>query len=416
MRFYVKTSIIDSRVRRQFGACLLLSMALSVWGCESEDPPITPLDGGDFDAGPRDAGDADAGLRDGGQVDEGALDASDVDEGTPDAALPPACDREPGDYFPDVGARDLTAWPACVSDDGAYHPYSTGAIGGVTRADQYRQIISTLFDATRDPSLAEFLASRMLYVNTADPNAGIAIRIGRRADLHYEASVPAGTDCTAPGIAGTYPDFCVGPATLEPLINAAFTAGSTAGALNTRIDAAKLEAGLLWFFYLSPLSEIRGCTTTKSNCDSAYAYYTGGAAPRDGVGFGAYVQAADPLAHDRAWDAVLGMRCWRDLDSADPATDFALRERASAQLDRAMLDGVAAVVRARAARVPATTGSERDAHWAFVRTMAGFMDRAVRAVDVAAADALAAEAAKTDAATVDIGAVTAALDAVFVCP
>lgn len=392
-----------------FAALMIAALALAA--CESDDPPITPLDDLGRADGGQDGGTADAGQDgDAGDVDSGTADAGPEDGGV---AL---CERAPDDYFPDVTMRDVIAWPACISDDGIYHPFSSGTIGGVTRANQYRQVIDLLFDPTRDPSVADFLASRMFYVNTADPNAGIAIRLGRRADFHYVADVPVGTDCTAPGIAAMHPEFCVGPATLEPLINTAFTAGSTAGTADTRIEAAKIEAGLLWFFYTSPSSEIRGCTTTKSNCDSAYAYYTGGAAPRGGIGLAAYVLAADPLAHDRAWDAVLGVRCWRDLDSADTATNLALRDRAIAQLDRAMLDGVVAVVRARALRIAATTGSEQAAHWAFVRTIGGFLDRAVRAEDSGAADALATEVAKTDAATVSVPMITAALDSVFVCP
>jgi len=88
----------------------------------------------------------------------------------------------------------------------------------------------------------------------------------------------------------------------------------------------------------------------------------------------------------------------------------------SAQLDRAMLDGLAAIVRARALRIAVTTGSEQAAHWAFVRTLGGFLDRAVRAEDVGAADALATEVAKIDVMTADVAMITAALDSVFVCP
>ncbi len=286
----------------------------------------------------------------------------------------------------------------------------------MTRADQYRQIIALLFDPTRDPSTDDFLAARTLYVNTADPTAGIALRLGRRADFHYEVTAPAGTVCTDPGAATMYPDLCAGPARLEPLINAAFTLGSTPGLADARVPAALIEAGLLWFHYLSALSEVRGCTTTKSNCDSAWAYYTGGADPRGGIGFGAYVQAADPLAHDRAWDAVLAVRCWRDLDTAVPAADLARRDAAYDQLDRATLAGVVSVVRARAARLGETAGSERSAHWAFVRTLIAFLDRGARLVDPAAADVLVAAAMRTDAATVNVPAVLAALDAVRACP
>jgi len=417
------------RHRSSFFVCILsLAFSSVLAACESEDPPLTPTDAGLPDAAPGDAGPGDAGvdldagvdagdpgLDLGTDVDAGDLDAGAADAGAPDAG-PRMCERAPGDYFPDVSMRDTTAWPACISDEGVYRTLSSGPVGGVTRADQYRQIIALLFDPTRSPTSDDFLAARALYVNTADPNAGIAIRIGRRADYHYESTAPAGTDCTAMGAAMTYPDFCVGPARLEPLINTAFTLGSTPGVADTRVPAALIEAGLLWFQYVSVLSEIRGCTNSLSNCDSAWAYYTGGADARGGIGFGAYVEAADPLAHDRAWDAVLGMRCWRDLDTAVPATDLARRDAAWNQVDRATLAGLVSIVRARAARIAVTSGSERAAHWAFVRTLIAFLDRAARLVDAAAADVLVAQGMRMDAAMVDAPALLAALDAVYACP
>jgi hypothetical protein len=416
---------MHTRYNPYLSGLVAVALGCTLAACESDDPPLTPLDAGRGDTGPG----ADLGSEVDGGVDLGEVsDAGDpvmdlgidVDAGLADAGGPDAgprvCARSAGDYIPDVTARDVTAWPACVSDEGVYRTFSSGPVGGVARADQYRQIIALLFDPTRDPTSDDFLAARSLYVNTADPNAGIAIRLGRRADFHYESAVPAGTDCTAPGAAMMYPDFCVGPARLEPLVNTAFTLGSTPGAPNSRIPAALIEAGLLWFQYVSVLSEIRGCTNTLSNCDSAWAYYTGGADARGGVGFGAYVQAADALAHDRAWDGVLAMRCWRDLDTTVPAMDLARRDAAYAQVDRAMLAGLVSVLRARAVRVAATTGTERSAHWTFARTLLAFLDRAARLVDPAAADVLVAQGMRTDAATVDVPAVLAALDAVYACP
>jgi hypothetical protein len=411
-----------------FAGLVVMAWGCALPACESEDPPLTPVDAGRADAGPADAGfdfgsETDAGEDLGAESDAGdpVLDMGIVADGGPgDAggsdAGPRVCERTPGDYFPDVTTRDTTAWPACISDEGVYRQVVAGPVGGVTRADQYRQIVGLLFDPARDPSSDDFLAARTLYVNTADPNAGIAIRLGRRADFHYDGTAPAGTDCTAPGAAMMYPDFCVGPSRLEPLINTAFTLGSTPGIPNARISAALIEAGLLWFQYVSVLSEIRGCTNTLSNCDSAWAYYTGGADARGGIGFGAYVQAADPLAHDRVWDAILAIRCWRDLDTAVPAVDLARREAAWEQVDRAMLAGLVTIVRLRTARVAATTGTERTAHWTFARTLIGFLDRAARLADPAAADALVAQAMRTDAAMVDVPAVLAALDAVYGCP
>src|SRR5687767_13677291 len=99
----------------------LIALIFVIAGCEGDDPVVTDA-GGDAsspDAGPRDAGrdagDPDTGLRDAG-TDAGAPDA-----GTPDAG--PMCMALATDYTPRTMMSATDTWPACVSDDGTYHPF-----------------------------------------------------------------------------------------------------------------------------------------------------------------------------------------------------------------------------------------------------------------------------------------------------
>src|SRR5690606_38068524 len=104
------------------------------------------------------------------------------------------------------------------------------------------------------------------------------------------------------------------------------------------------------------------------DCDSAYAYYTGGEPAlggmgRGGIGLAGLVAEVDPYAHDRIWDGILALRCWRDLDPAETATDTALRDRARDQVVRALTDGAAAIVAARLRIVATREGDEQAYHW-----------------------------------------------------
>ena len=54
-----------------------------------------------------------------------------------------------------------------------------------------------------------------------------------------------------------YPDFCVGPSTIGPLVTQAFVDGIE-GKLPLE-NAAKIEAGLTWFLYISVLKEAETC-------------------------------------------------------------------------------------------------------------------------------------------------------------
>jgi hypothetical protein len=346
------------------------------------------------------SGAEDAGLVDGGGADAGPPMLCTPDTYPPD---PGACVALATDYRP--GADD--AWPPCISDRGVYERVEP-TISSIARVMAFERIAALLFDATRDPTSDDFLEARMIY----QEDEGLDSRLVRRYDPHYAA--PEGTDCTMIGVPETFPDYCVGPARLAPTAIDALNRG-IAGE-TPRIQAARLEATLLWFFYVSIYKESLTCTTTAKDCDSSFAKYTGGEDARCGVGLSRYVAEVDPYAHDRAWDGVLAVRCWRDLDAAEVAVDLDMRERARDQYDRAVLDGVAAIVVDRFRRFEAASGVERDAHWAFLTTLGPVLDRAMRERDGVGAAALREELAKTDVATIDVARAVAAIDAAFDWP
>ncbi|MFK7985235.1 MAG: hypothetical protein AB8I08_04320 [Sandaracinaceae bacterium] len=346
---------------------------------------------------------ADGSLPDGGA----ALDAGPIDppqcEGLP--TLPsPTCAPLDTDYAP--GADDM--WEACISDNGAYNRVLDD-ISTVARVAAYEELRGALFDPTRDPSSEEFLAGRLIYQR----EQGLDSRVVRRFDPWFE--VPDGTDCTAEGVPALFPDHCVGPALLQPVILDAFEQGIR-GAPRSRVQAARIEASLLWFFYASTAKEAFTCTRTAKDCDSAYAYYTGGEPARGGIGLAADVARTAPEAHDRAWDGILALRCWRDLDDAEVATDTVLRDRARAQLDRAVTQGVAMLVRARLVQACETEGETLLYHWTFARTLAPALQRAALERDPAQAGALTDALLPERPGAGDATRAIEALDALFDCP
>jgi len=316
------------------------------------------------------------------------------------------CEPLPTDYSP--GADDR--WDACISDDGEYHRVQAD-ISSIARVAAFEELAALLFDPTRDPTAEELLEGRLIYQRAE----GLDSRVVRRNDPHY--AVPDGTDCALAGVPDAFPEYCVGPARLAPLVLESFAAGIEGGRGEPpRVHAARIEAGLLWFLYVAAYQESLSCTTAAKDCDSLYAYYTGGEPARGGLGLGREVLAVDPAAHERAWDGLLAVRCWRDLDPADTATDPVLRDRARDQYDRAVLDGVAAILRARLVRACDSEGAELLYHWAFARVLGGFLDRAARERDVGVATALAAELAHERPGPADVTRAVAMIDAVFDCP
>lgn len=321
-------------------------------------------------------------------------------EPRPDAG---SCKPADTDYEP--GADD--EWPPCISDDGEYHQIEA-TVSSIARVKAFEEIAGLLFDPATDAASDVFLETRRIY----QEDEGLDSRVVRRYDPHFDP--PADGDCTVEGVPEQYPDYCVGPARLQPLLLGAFNAGISGE--SPRENAARVEAALVWFLRVSVYKESLTCTNTAKDCDSAWAYYTGGESARGGIGLARMVREVDLLAHDRAWDGILALRCWRDLDEAEIATDIALRERARDQVDRAIIDGVAAIARDRLQKLERTSGSERAYQHAFLQVLGPLLDRETRARSPEDADTLLGELEKIDPATVDTAAAIAAIDALFVCP
>ncbi len=314
------------------------------------------------------------------------------------------CQPLADDYTPRDQASANDTWPACISDDGAYHPFDPN-VSSNARTAAFEQIAVLLhFGEGVAPSPQAFLDARVVY----SVDQGIESRVSRREDEHYPPAPKACRDLT-PAELQSYPDRCVGQVKIQPILNQAFQEGSEG--IDPVENAGRLEAALLWFFYVSSHKEATTCTEVQADCDSSTGYYAGGQTREDAVGLGRYVKARSPEAHDRVWDGLLAVRCWRDLDNpAGIAADTALRDQAVAQLDRALLRGVALIVRQRLGRLECPAG------WESVRILGGVLDREATLRDPANAAVLRAEVTKTDPAAVDAEAAIAAIDAIFPCP
>lgn len=366
------------RRSRSLVAALLLA---AVPACEGDDPVAT---------GPTlDAGDG------GGTACEADRDVVPVEE--------TGCTPVATDYRPrDPGSASDT-WPACISDDDTYHVVepSIGALGRVAAFEELAERLG--FGGTKVPAPQDFLDARVIYTQPE----GIESRVVRREDEHFPAAPKACRDMTATEQAG-YPDRCVGPVKILPILNAAFQAGIDGA--DPVGNASKIEGALLWFFYVSVFKEATTAASAAKDCDSMWAKYTGGT-QRDETpaGLGRYVLARSRTAHDRVIDGLLAVRCWRDLDNpSGAASNLALRDQARLQLDTALLRGLALIVRQRVQTLPC------DGAWESAKILAGVLDREAASRDPASAGALREEFARAPDA-VDAARVVAALDALFPC-
>lgn len=323
------------------------------------------------------------------------------------ACQPAATDYRPRDAAANNSATD--AWPACITDENVYTPIDPN-ISTVARVAAFDEIAVKLWKGGKVPTSQEFVEALDLFTQPE----GLASRVQRREDVHYPAA-PNGGRCRDQGVPETAPDRCVGPAKLLPVLNDAFTRGGQGE--TPRVQAARIEAALLWFLYVSPLSEVTSCGSAPKDCDSAWAYYTGGTPRLEPKGLAAYVNALGPETHQRAYDASLAVRCWRNLDNeTGAATNTELQQRALRQYDVALLRGTALILRQRLTELTCGNEEGTQARMAFINTLGPFFDRAARATHAAQADVLKAEVSKTDAEAVDVDAAVAALDALFSCP
>jgi hypothetical protein len=318
-----------------------------------------------------------------------------------------ACAPLATDYRPRDAMSANDTWPACISDSNVFTPINAN-ISTVARVAAFEDIAALLWERAEAPSATDFVDARVLYA----VDQGLDSRVQRREDIHYAA---APMPCSTAGIPDQYPDRCAGPTKLLPVLNAAFLAGGQGE--SPRVNAARIEAALLWFLYLSSLSEVMSCTQRPQDCDSSWAYLAGGGPREQPLGLARVVRALGVETSERAYDAVLAVRCWRALDNqTGVAMDLARRDLARDQLDRALLRGVALVVRQKVTEVPCSTGSVQEARLAFLNTLAPWLDRAARERDPVMANQLQTQLSATTAAGLDVTAATAALDGLFACP
>jgi hypothetical protein len=299
-------------------------------------------------------------------------------------------------------------WAACISDDNTYHPIQE-SISTIARVEGFETIARLLWTPGKVPSPQAFVEARVKYAEAE----GLDSRVQRREDIHHPPP-DNGAKCRDAGIPALYPDRCVGPAKLLPILNDAFVKG--ANNEQPLVQAARIEASLVWFLYVSALSEVTTCGDKTADCDSAWAYYTGGTGRGAPMGLSRYVRELAPETHERIYDATLAVRCWRDLDTAVPAANTSLQLQARAQLDTALLRGVAVMVRQRFQELTCTSGEVQQARWAFLQVMVPLMDRAARELDATRADVLKAQVEKAGPEQVDVPAAVAALDMLFDCP
>jgi hypothetical protein len=329
-----------------------------------------------------------------------------ADDVAPLAPPQASCVIPDTDYTPRDASSAGKRYPACISDDDAYHPFqadvpSNARLAAIVSIGQMLH-----WDGSKVPTPAEFDQARLLYTQPE----GVDSRVQRREDIHYPAAPAKCQDMTADEIA-KYPDRCVGPAKLIPILNDAFQKG--ASGVEPVVQAARIEAALVWFMYVSYYKESFGCATELNQCDSTSAYWAGqqdrSKEPTGGLGL--YVKPLSKEAYERGWDAVLAMRCWRDADNPQGnATNVELMNRMGDQIDRAGDHALALIVRHRLQNLGCA------AAWETVKILGGVLDRAATARGAGQAAVLRAELAKADPAEVDTKAAIAAIDALFPCP
>jgi hypothetical protein len=366
-----------------------LTALIGAGGCETDDPISS---GGGL---PNDAGSG----------SEGGARRCDPDSMIP-LPPPPDCVIGPTEYTPRDPASAGKRFPACISDDNAYHPYQAD-VPSNARLAAIESIGTMLgWNGGKVPAPTDFEQVRLLYTQPE----GVDSRVQRREDIHYPAAPKLCREMTDVEVMQNA-DRCVGPAKIIPLLNDAFDQGQKG--IDPVRQASRIEAALIWFMYVSYYKEGLGCQSELNQCDSTSSYWAGNqdrTAPPTG-GLGKYIKALSPEAYERGWDAVLAMRCWRDVDNpGGVGSNLELMSHVGVQLDRAGDHALALLVRHRLQNLGCS------AAWETVKILGGVLDRAATAADPAAAQVLRDELGKTDPAAVDVQAATSALEKSFPCP
>ncbi len=354
-----------------------------------------------------------------------ALQISPIDEA--------ACEVLATDYQPRVNMSKDDMWAACVVDNGVYTQVDAKVPGSVARVVQYEAAAKLLWRDGVVPTKEDFTAARDAYITPE----GLESRLVRREDLHYPAipmnewdpQVESDKQCTIEALWMKYPERCVGPSTMQPLIDAAFAAGQT-GDGDAQVHAATIHATLDWFLYLSIYKEAETCASVKAaDCDSAWAYYTGGETIDKGIGIAADLRVTSKNTHERIHDGILAVRCWRDHEQmngmypllpmidADGLAEF---ERGWEQLDEALHRGFALLIRNQLVSYLEGSCGKNDAYlpavWAYLKVAGPALQREADERDAGTAAALKTLWGAADPSVEQLEAGLAALDAIFPCP
>lgn len=334
------------------------------------------------------------------------------------------CGPAATDYQPLSNAAG-DGWPECVTDDGAYHVIDSTP-SSIARVEAYEEAMEHL--AARAPTPEDFTAARAAIAR----EEGLESRLVRREDLHYppipESEWDPGVDpdkqCTVDGNISRFPERCAGPGRILPIINDAFAAGQL-GDGSPVVAKAQIQAALLWFLHLSVYKEANTCLLKAKDCDSAWAYYTGGFDRAGGIGLAGELRGLSELAHQRVWDGFSAYRCWRELypietypsiDDVD-AEGQALQANADAQLDDALWYGWSRIVRDRMEQLGNVCDEDAEAAWAFLRIAGPVLAEEASRVDSGAGTSLGSFFANAEIpATEDLQGIADTIDSVFGCP
>lgn len=341
-----------------------------------------------------------------------------------------ACTPEATDYQPRTNDSADDMWPACVSDMGPY-TLVEGTPSAQARIDAYEKMADLLWRKS-NPTPEDFTMARDQYVIPE----GLESRVSRREDLHvdpipmadWDPQVDDDKQCTVGDNVTKYAARCIGPSTMQPMIDDAFAKGQS-GEGDPDVHAATIHGALDWFIYLSTYKEANTCATVVAkDCDASWAYYTGGQSIEGGLGMASEVRAGSANAHERIHDGLMAVRCWRDLNQDGmggyplldtlPQDQIDLFNRGWEQLDQALHRGLAVIVRdqMKAYIDAACAGNKRVHIWAFLQAAGQGLQREAEERDATNAKVLSDLWAMDAPTAADVAPAITALDAIFPCP